>query len=479
MRFVFSQRFTMTENSSSAFIAPRCSETSIGLAFARGMAKSVTISARQTNRPAAMNRLILFVCCCGCFASATNVLAIPQTFAGGSINAPALLSTPRLNRDLTENFLDLKQWEQGNLDGPWIESTTSAGREISQMTANPILFGSVPGSVRQFRESGKLQEIIITYLDAGRFFGFDLDGEKTMAEKMAGDQRRAEFHDHYKRLSADLRYRFEKGCGSGIQTLAGRTPELKTTFSDYRTDGFLLRLELRENFSIALHILQDKAAPSSLLDPSVEKMSLKDRRLALQKNVITTPRGDKVITGLPSLQQGNTPFCGIHSLGMIAQYHGLRMEADALAAGAEYKNTGNAKGTDIPGLYRAVATELGMKFQLGKSIDRAQLEKLILDGMPILVWRRVSQERDAAHTANSRNIAQDPTAALPPIRDEARAYPDKNNRQLPSHASVICGYNREKGEVIFSEPWGKNARERRMRLEEMEATVYQTFLFKL
>lgn len=404
---------------------------------------------------------------------------IPQSLVGGVGAGPVIPATPRFERDLTENFLNPLQWDKNELDGPWIKLSARAGRDAAQMSANPTLFGSVPGSVRRFSEAGKLQEIMITYIDAGGFFGFDMDGEKTAEEKKSGDVRRAEFQRQYDRLAKDLTTRLEKGCGRGQQMVVGRTAELRTAYQDFRTDGFILRLALRENHSVSLHIFKDQTLPNSFVASNVEQLKPKDRKSLLQKNVYTNERGDQVIGGLPALQQGFTPFCGVHSLAMLAQYHGLRLEPEALVAGAEFKNTGNAKGSDIPSLYRAVAEELGLRLQIGKSLDRGNLEKLIADGLPVLVWRRVTKERDTAHTANSLKIQQDPTAALPPLREESATYPNKADKKLPSHASVICGYNREKGEVVFSEPWGTSARERRMRIEEMEATVYQTFLFKL
>ena len=406
-------------------------------------------------------------------------MAIPQSFIGGVGNGPVIPATPRFNRDLTANFLDSKQWTQNQLDGPWQELSTRAGREVAQMTANPTLFGSVPGSVRLFREAGKLDEIIITYLDAGKYFGFDYDGEKTAQEKAAGEKRRSEFQQQYKRIADDLRSRLSKGCGSAQQNAVGRTAELRTAFEEYRTDGFVLRLALRDNSSVALHIQQDNHVSKSLVDPNLEKLSSKERKSSLLKNVQTNQRGDQIIGGLPTLQQGYTPFCGVLSLAMLAQYHGLRVEPEALVAGAEFKNTGNAKGSDIPGLYKAVAEELGLKLQIGKSLNGETIERLISEGQPVVVWRRVTKERDLAHSTNTQKIIDDPTAQLPPLRDEQRSYPNKSDRNIPSHASVICGYNRQKGEVIFSEPWGNAARERRMRIEEMEATVYQTFIFRL
>ena len=58
------------------------------------------------------------------------------------------------------------------------------------------------------------------------------------------------------------------------------------------------------------------------------------------------------LNGVPSADQGNTPFCGIHTLAMTAQYVGLDISADELAAAAQFKNTGSARGSRVLDLYR-------------------------------------------------------------------------------------------------------------------------------
>ena len=43
----------------------------------------------------------------------------------------------------------------------------------------------------------------------------------------------------------------------------------------------------------------------------------------------------------------------------------------------------------------------------------------------------------------------------------------------------MCRFQSETNRVIYAEPWGEDTRDRRMTLEEMEATVYAVFSFKL
>ena len=99
--------------------------------------------------------------------------------------------------------------------------------------------------------------------------------------------------------------------------------------------------------------------------------------------------------------------------------------------------------------------------------------------MPVIVWRRVSKEREAAHNEFLAELAGHPGAKLAaPTKADQALWPARDEKGSPSHASVISGLNEELGEVIFTEPWGEHARERRMRVEEMEATAYAVFYFR-
>jgi hypothetical protein len=50
--------------------------------------------------------------------------------------------------------------------------------------------------------------------------------------------------------------------------------------------------------------------------------------------------------------------------------------------------------------------------------------------------------------------------------------------QWSGHASIINGYNKARDEVIFTESWGENMRNRRMRFEELQATASKLFYFE-
>lgn len=411
---------------------------------------------------------------------ATPLVAIPNSFIGNGFFGPIIPAHPRFNANLTPEFLDAANWEKKAFPGPWENETALAGRSEKRMTALPVLFGSVPQSVVACEKNGELREIAITYLDAGEYFGFTFGGEKTRAEREEGDEKRAAFDQHFRKVSRDLRDRLEAGCGPGEQVVLGRSDALRTVATDYRWEDFVIRFVRREGHSVALHLMRADDPIDDYLDERVAVLDAAERQALFKTRLAANERGDLVIADIPMYEQGHTPFCGVHTLAMAGSYYGLEMRADDLAAGAEFRNTGSARGSRILDLYHAAGEELGMDVKVSSRFDFKRVAEAVEAGMPVIVWRRVSKEREEAHSRFAAHLQSEPFASLPePTRSEKAAWPPRDKKRSPSHASIISGINPERQEVIFTDPWGEAARDRRMRAEEMEATVYAVFYFRL
>jgi len=412
--------------------------------------------------------------------------AIPNSFFSNG-NAPVVVipAFPRFRADLTEEFLTPATWRSRDFSGPWREEAGAPGEVIHRMTANPLLLGEVPMTVLRREGASGIDEIAIHYLDAGLYFGYRPGGEASREQRDEGKERRSEFRSHYQRLERALAARLEDGCGRGRPGALGSHPALRAAYTDYRWEDFVLRLIPREGHSLSLHLYPVGKAPDSLVDPTWATASRRERQAILRQRVVRAPESNAPrLVGMPVVTQGLTPFCGVHSLAMASRYLGLRASPEWLAASAEFKNTGSAAGGDLVGLHRAVASELGMKVSLAPSWDGARVERSLAEGLPVIVWRRVSAEREAIH---ARSAGEDrtgiETAVPPPLTplspETLRSLPAKDSRGTPSHASVVTGIDLEKGEVHYFEPWGEDGRDRRMRLEEMAVTAYAHFFFRL
>ncbi len=406
--------------------------------------------------------------------------AIPNSFFGNGIGIPIIPAFPRFNADLTGEFLSEAKWKEPTFSGPWREEPALEGTFIRRMEALPYVFGEVPMSVVVYGNEKGTTEIAVSFLDAGLFFGYHFGGEKNGEEKEAGRERRAEFARHFKELNEALTDRLEAGCGRGTPGLMGRNPLLQTAYTDYHWEGFVLRLAAREDHSVVIRLFKTDAAPTDLVAGEVTGLDRRARAAKYAAGVETGASGELLIRGIPMFTQGNTPFCGIHSLAMTASYLGLKASPEDLAAAADFKNTGSAGGSDIFELHRAVADELGMRVSVAPTFDPERALRSIEAGLPVIVWRRVSEEREAAHRRFMSAFKVDSSLSPPRLSAvDLESLPQRDVDGLPSHASIVTGLNRARGEVIYTEPWGEETRDRHMRVEEMEATAYAVFHFKL
>lgn len=408
------------------------------------------------------------------------VRAVPNTFFGNGDGPIVVIpAQPRFNADLTEEFFQIERWKENKFSGPWDEKSAIGDRKLKSMAAMPVVFGEIPMAVRVFSDGNGVLEVVIDFLDAGLFFSYQAESEDSPEQREAGRERRKEFSKYFRSLSRSIEDRLEEGCGRGIARSIGKSEMLRTEFRDFQWDGFVIRFVERENHSVSLHIFREGRVPDGLVDRSTVSLEYRDRKERYSERVAAQENGDVIVNGLPMMTQGNTPFCGIHSLAMAGHYFGLRMNPEELAAAADFKNTGSAKGSDIVELHRAVANELEMNCAISPGFKLSRVGNSIEAGRPVIVWRRVTAEREAAHSsyAAARKVNED--LLIPKLsNNELESLPGKDDRGAPSHASIITGINSDKGEVIYTEPWGESTRDRRMTVEEMEATVYAVFYFK-
>ena len=427
-------------------------------------------------------RLVLSLCVLGSselLLPSVSLHAIPNTFIGGNFIGPIVPAHPRFKSNLTRDFLSAGNWDQESFPGPW-QINSKPGDASSHMTAMPVLFGAVPESVTTYSRDGKLREMVITYLDAGTFFRYKAGGEKTYQDRKIGSKLRSEFAHHYGVLSREIQQRLEKGCGQGEQTVLGRSDLLRSTHIDYRWEDFVIRLTRRASHSIELRLMRQADRIDTVIDEKIASLDRRQLGALYARNVHSNERGDTLIAGIPMSIQGFTPYCGIHSLEMASQYLGLRLRSDELAAAADFRNTGSARGSNILELYHAAAEELGMKLKVSSRFDFDKAQRSVDAGVPVIVWRRISENREKAHSAFASQLLKQPLADLPALsRSQRNDLPERSKKGSPSHASVISGINPERDEVVFTDPWGESARNRRMHADEMEATAYTVFYFEL
>ena len=412
-----------------------------------------------------MKTLILFIA--SYLSISLSCLAIPQNFGGNLFGATF---EPRIiNEDFTDDLIAAPVWINNKLPGTWKSIPSLDGDEVKILSVNPMLFGRHSISVYANEEKGKLKSISILYLDSEKFF----NQTKTTTNTQDIKSLKREFKKTYENIESSINkalYKYTKDRPE--ESFVGQTDFLRNTYNDYKYGDLTLRVSAKDGQNICLIIMRSEDVSKTYLSSETTKLVKRERRKQLQQNVQVRESGDIKINGIPMFLQGQRPYCAISTLGMATHYLGLRLGTDALAAGAKFRYFDTAKGSKMLDLYRAAAEESDAVLQRGRSFDFDRAQKYIEKGFPIVVWRRYSHKRNLLHSAAAQG------AKLPELTPNDRlTWP--TSKDAPGHASVITGFNKKTGEVIFMESWGEHARNKRMRAEELEATSYATFYFKI
>lgn len=406
--------------------------------------------------------------------------AIPNSVFG----PVAAADSPLNGKDLTGDLMAAPVWNgQSDLPGKWQPEGNVASAEMSHLLARPKLFGCDVVLLRAAKRDGKLQFLEATFADAGSYFGY-------YDEKPAGKSDRRAQREEMQRKTADRQAEFSRLYESTLNSLKtqladdgkprletiGRSRVLRAETTDYQTDGRTVRLWADGKRLIRATIYQNFDPPDSWLDEKIEEIPAKARTQRLMEFVNRSPDGTVSITGLQPLPQGYRPYCGLNSLAMVARHFGLYLDEDGLAVAGAFQNTGSADGSRILSLYPAVAAEAGFGLDRANRFDENAVRRALAAGFPVIVWRRFSQDRNDLHTSFLREFSNDPQSTLPDpsLATERASWPGED---APLHASVLTGYHDARREFLFLESWSGRDTPRRMRVEEMAATAYLTFVF--
>lgn len=418
-----------------------------------------------------------------CLMACGPVQAIPNSIFGDIVQA----ASPLDGVDLTDQLLAAAAWTDGeDLPGRWRDEGRVVTLEISHLLARPKLFGREVLLLRAGRRGAALESLEATFVDAGSYFGYfqeKLPEGMSRREMQAEVQRRlagrqAEFAELYSETEVALRAALEKITGDKRprRGKVGHTRVLRAEPEEWRMGDLTLRLFSGDGRLVRLSIHPTEILPKDWVDRTLAGVPARQRLADLASQVNRSADGTVVIEGLRPIPQGYQPYCGLNTLAMAARHFGMHLDEDWLAVAGGFQNTGSAQGSNMVRLYGAVASEAGLRMDRKNTLDVTALRRSLDQGLPTIVWRRFSHERNALHDRFQRLQRRDATAVLPDpaLPAERASWPDEN---APLHASLIVGYDTERRELLFLESWSGKDVPRRMRVEEMAATTYLCFVF--
>ena len=395
-------------------------------------------------------------------------------------------------------LLSAAVWEQGELPGMW--TVTSRGPEEVVHEARDVgrVFGYVPQVVQAYTEGDRVKQIVVVYLESGRWFGFKRSvelqyqrardsGERReqrksikaaqSREKREYKEKREGFKALFRELERRLPVEIRKLTDAPSRRRSvGRSSMVRARVAEFCKDDIVMRLQIEDDLLVSLTFMRSADADRDLLATGRSSRDRQKRRADIQDNVVTRSNGDVVVENIPMVNQGNRGYCAMGVLTMLARYYGLSIDIDQLAAKAGYRE---GEGDDVNAslFYTAVAREAKLRVLKTRSLTLRHVEKAILRGQPVIVFRAFSRERDAFHSDFATDYAMDPKLELPHAKEGRQDKKNWPRRGMMGHASLITGLNTKRDEILFTESWGEVFRNRRMSVAEMEATGTTFFFF--
>lgn len=364
-------------------------------------------------------------------------------------------------------------WDAPDFIEGWGAVNAAAPEEHRNFAGRCEVFGHAAHAVHGMFEHGRLTAITVVVLDAGAWFGFvpEADAKKVAAAKGA------QFTALWKQAAADV----ERGLaalagGAGRKVAFVEKGMLKHDVLVFHTGDLWARLTVRENQLVKFTVTRTEADAANPLG-TLRRTAKKDGQArTFAARVKDAPNGDRLLEGVPIFTQGDRAYCGVATLAMAMQFLGLRLDTEDFAGAAGIR-FGSTYHSDIRGVTEAAADAAKLKLPRTVQFEFEKARVAIDAGIPVIVFRRWSQERDFLHTAFTQRFAKDPAATLPkPDLNDRKTWPTRDDF---AHSSLVTGYNLARREVVFTESWGEHARNRRMRIEEMAGTAYLAYYPRL
>jgi hypothetical protein len=217
-----------------------------------------------------------------------------------------------------------------------------------------------------------------------------------------------------------------------------------------------------------------RLVPIALADNNgrTERIPRDDIGKKLSEAVEHRPNGDVIITQIPMANQGPKGYCVPATWERVLRYTGVPGDMYTLSRIGSSEFGGGTRGGNIAQQLDDTLHNYGRhtEFLNIDIIDAVSLHRYIDDGVPIF-WG-VNPEGYAPalqrYALANRDADWDQWKTL---LDQARITSDAKQPPLGpdgGHQVLITGYNPETREIAWSDPWGRDTKERWMTMQEAQ-----------
>ncbi len=336
------------------------------------------------------------------------------------------------------------------------------------------LFGAHPYSVALYAENEKVTSLSLVFANKGDLFGakgsaelhFDKDTPPKEAEKMVKTAMDKDLGAISAALTGVLGQPRKERFGEGK---AGR---LNMQRWDWR--GHSILLAEAEGEYVGVQIVTQALADAGGKVPHTPDAIV---RAHAKSNIENRESGDVVINDIPMVDQGPKGYCVPATAERAMRFMGVPADMYVLANAG---NTGYGGGTSVELLLQGVGRLIRTK---GRSFDSwdgevkiKEIEKHINKGVPIM-WALYST-KEFNETANKRTEARkqvtDWAQWKTRVTSEAAGHTLTKDKET-AHVVLIMGYNKNTGEIAFSDSWGERFKERWITASEAEQVSQKRF----
>jgi hypothetical protein len=336
-----------------------------------------------------------------------------------------------------------------------------------------MMFGAHPYSIALYANEGNVTSISMVFANKGDLFGSkgaaEMHFDKNAPPEEAAKLLKSEMEKDIAAITATLK----TTLGEPQKQRFGDGEARRNVFRwDWR--GHSILLSETEGEYVGVQIETAAFADSG---GKMKRTPEDIVRARVKANVETRPGGDVVINDLLMVDQGPKGYC-VPATAERAMRH-LDVPADMYVL-AMAGNTSFGGGTSVSTLLEGVGRDIkrtGRTFDSwGGEIKLRELAKHIDKGVPV-IWALYST-KEFNDTANKRTTERKTVDDWAGWKTRVTAEAAANS--LPKdtekgHVVLIMGYNKETGEIAFSDSWGERYKERWITITEANKICQQRF----
>ncbi len=310
-----------------------------------------------------------------------------------------------------------------------------------------MIAGITPEMVSLYGNPDHPTELNLVFVNQGDFFGQipDQDRQKILYEKEPA------FKKEMRRQENELRDALTKELGTPRQSFFG-VGALREKVYRWDAGDVSLLLCVQPDKYIALRVWP--VAMANAQGRPLTRTTDTELKQLLKDNITKRENGDVIIEQIPMINQGPKGYCVPATYERILRYLGLSVDMYTLA---NCGGTVRGGGTYLEDINRAVGDLLsrsGRDTEKRLPVNFTEIQRWVDRGVPVIWNMMVTADiENESHQFTQQRQSMNPeewAAKMKKYRLPVGFQPNRGG----AHVRMIIGYNKNTGEICYSDSWG-------------------------